>query len=126
VLARLPTTQVLEAYPFIWGLLQELCETDPIQPISRTDLLTSLLSGRRQAWVTDGAAAITEIQGRVGAVLWVAGEALDYVGEFTCQFEKYARENACTSIETCGRLGWERLLKPLNYKITRVVLRKEL
>lgn len=41
-------------------------------------------------------------------------------------FEDYADKAGCTMAETVGRKGWERVLRPLGFEPTQVVLHKKL
>jgi hypothetical protein len=96
------------------------------------DVQRDVLAGNAYLWAAteDGkilAVAVTQIgrdtKGRLCTIVACGGAGWRRFGHLIEVLENYARDEACGAIEVCGRPGWARLL---NYRTTRVVLRKEL
>jgi hypothetical protein len=96
------------------------------------DVQRDVLAGNAYLWVAsqDGkilAVAVTQIggdaKGRVCTIVACGGAGWRRFGHLIDMLENYARAERCRAVEVCGRPGWARLL---NYRTTRVVLRKEL
>lgn len=96
------------------------------------DVQRDVLGGNAYLWVASEheeilAVAVTQIghdrKGRLCTIVACGGRAWRRFGHLIEVLENYARDEACRAIEVCGRPGWARLL---NYRTTRVVLRKEL
>jgi hypothetical protein len=96
------------------------------------DVQRDVLAGNAYLWAaTEGekilAVAVTQIgrdtKGRLCTIVACGGAGWRRFGHLIEVLENYARDEACRAIEVCGRPGWARLL---NYRTTRVVLRKEL
>lgn len=73
---------------------------------------------------------ITEIKeydfGRILRVHLLGGERFDeWKAELVGELVKFARGHGCSAIEATCRLGLEESLKPLGFRRSRVVLRRE-
>ena len=99
------------------------------------DILSALLARDMQAWaITKGdeivAIVITEIinypRKKECRVLAVDGEGAKEWVHLVSEIEAWAKANGCQSIEPIARPGWEKLMKPLGYKRTHIILSKEL
>ena len=96
------------------------------------DVQGDVLGGNAYLWAAteDGkilAVAVTQIsrdaKGRLCTIVACGGHGWPRFGHLIDVLEKYARDEGCRAVEVCGRPGWARLL---NYRTTRIVLRKEL
>lgn len=93
----------------------------------------SALAGEALLWlVSDGssiqAAAVTELHAtewrKVCVIVACGGEDMCAWLPLLEGIEKYARTAGCEAVRIMGRKGWARMLA--SYRITRVVLEKEL
>lgn len=99
------------------------------------DILKALLARNMQLWlVVDGdrvaAIVLTEIASyprfKVCKLLACTGEARETWTHLIGEIEAWARAQGCAVLESIARPGWERVLKPLGYTRTHVVLEKRL
>ena len=128
----IPTDLVPSYWPSIKPFVEKILEGD-----TRNSLdwyLDRLCEGRMQIWaaVQDAIVAvmITEIHThdnkKVCHLLACVGEQMnDWIGAIE-QVENWARSVGCQEIEPIARKGWERALRPYGYKLTHVVLCKDL
>jgi hypothetical protein len=96
------------------------------------DVQRDVLAGNAYLWAATEdehilAVAVTQIgrdaKGRLCTVVACGGRDWARFGHLIGMLEKYARDEGCGAIEVCGRPGWARLL---NYRTTRIVLRKDI
>ncbi len=92
--------------------------------------------GRRQLWMANTAdkfigLALTEM--RVYplklecAVVLLSGRGMkDLLLPLFIEIEEWARQQGATTIYADGRLGWERMLRPLGYERRRTIVEKSL
>lgn len=89
------------------------------------DLTARLLDGTAQIWSSPLACVVTEVT-PPDVHIWLAGGDLRSVLAFQTPLEYWARSLGCTSLTLSGRLGWDRVLKPLGYERDGDALRKML
>ena len=102
------------------------------------EIRNGLAEGRMQFWSMDRVSEekpflgfITTLemytQKRSLRIMWLGGERFaEAMGMMFSTVEAWARTLGCKNMEVVGRGGFERLLQPLGYKRTHVILTKEL
>ena len=109
----------------------ELGDEDPVQ------VRKELSNGDAQLWVIHSAsgikaAGITRISivpagRRVCFCVALGGEDLpSWVEALDREASKFAKDYHCNSIRVTGRPGWKRVMKPLGYKESFVIVEKAL
>lgn len=97
---------------------------------SLNDVLAEVLAGEAQFWPGERSAVVTEMHEhpRLRAVhLWLCGGDLtELVEGMLPAIEAWARANNCSRLSTCGRKGWDRVLKPKGFEPAFHVAIKEL
>lgn len=70
---------------------------------------------------------VTEGEDRVGEVVAFAGSDFVNVMALAPEIEAFLRDHQkCNRVRTIGRMGWARVMKPHGYRVTRVMLEKDL
>lgn len=134
-LLRIPPSAYDVVVPDVLVMLSEAADATGGR-FSTDDIVVGLLQGLTQLWVwyddnTATALAITEInqypQLKAVNIFAVAGkDHKKWLRESLRQIEEWAVTMQATRVELSCRTGWERLLKPLDYKRTYVLLEKPL
>lgn len=122
-------------WPVVWPFLELANEFSPVVPLESEKALDSVVEGKTQAWlVMDGetpiAGVLTEIFDTLDAktleVLAVGGKdvskwllMLDWVAD-------WGQSQGCKRLVVTGRIGWQRLLQPMGFEKTAVVLERVL
>ncbi len=134
VLERLAPPSLPDRWEKVRGLVASACARSGGK-YAAVDVLRLALGGAMQLWAAmDGdaakAVAITEVTAfprrLVCRVLACTGEGPESWLGHLAAIETWARAQGCTAIEPVARPGWERLLKPLGYRKTHVILEKPL
>lgn len=142
--AALETTGLVELYAVdpnridkIWPRVRAwLVEASRRSDFTRwAQIEGDILSGALRLWVVwDGrnlrAAVATEIietgWRKICRIVSTGGEDMREWVSLIGDLEDYARSEGCDVVQELGREGWERVLAPLGYKRTLIVMEKEL
>lgn len=131
-LVPVPSQQV----PEIWPEVQPLVNCALAHGGGRyeaDDFLQALTRREMQLWLARAGdrligAVVTELRSyprqRRCRYLLLAGEDFDRWQHLQQDIEDWARANACTAMEMCGRRGWERKLS--GWRATHVEMSKEI
>lgn len=90
--------------------------------------MTVLKQGQATLWLAvEGPNAhgvcVVEQSGSVARCVMLAGDRMrEWLAPGLALIEEWARSVGCTAIETPGRKGWHRALRPLGYEQGRKVL----
>jgi hypothetical protein len=120
-----PGAEFERCKPWIEAALVEARGTHTIE-----DVKAGVAARRYHFWPGKNAAAITEVfnfpRQRVFNVFLAGGDLNEILTEMEPDFCSFAEFLGCSSIVMTGRRGWEKVLKPLGWHPTAVVLAKEL
>jgi hypothetical protein len=93
------------------------------------DIVDAVTEGRMQLWPAPRGCAVTEIvlypRKKVLHVFLAAGE-MDQLFDGIDDATKWAKGQGCTAITLAGRLGWQRVLKPLGFVPTLVTMERNI
>lgn len=84
------------------------------------------------AWLNDGieAICITRVEeytnGKTCGIWICAGSGRNDWKHHMATIEAWAKSNGCIAMKHTARLGWQRVLKPMGYEATHIVLEKDL
>lgn len=91
------------------------------------EIWKSIEEGRRQLWLGEHGAAVTEILNfateRILHVL-LAGGDMAQIRDFEESAAAWGRAQGCTKMTLCGRKGWERVLT--NWRPVEVIMERGL
>lgn len=133
-LALIPTDLVRECWPALKPFIEKAISRLPGR-LSADEYLVRCSDGQMQAWtaVEDGsviAVMISEVhqfktQKILRLIICVGGGLKKWLG-FLPEVERWAHSNGCSGIEPIARKGWERVLRRHGYRLTHVMLYKEI
>ena len=131
-LVPVPTEHV----PIVWAEIRQMiiAATNRTGRDTEKSVFESLCLGNSQLWMAwdDGpeAIALTEMhqfpRRKVLRITMMTGSRREKWIGFLKQIEDWAREQGCELMEPIARPGWRRILAPLGYKLSHVMLTKEL
>ncbi len=117
-----------ELLPKVWKFAKPYIEqsqkrgncTYPIDDIYKDlednkKILVKLVDNKKFAWLVLG--VVANSQERIAKLYYIGGVgALDFIEKIDEFCKKYAEWNMCKYISFAGRIGWGKVLKPLNWK----------
>lgn len=109
--------------PYLLEAIDRVCSKDTID-----DIYALVYTGTSQLWAVDDKAwMITRVDDDVLQLTWTLGRDLhEWMHDALMWAEEIGRFNRCKQIEAPGREGWKRLLKTYGYKLTYIMMVKEL
>lgn len=118
----------------VWPLVEERI-TEALGPsYTRPETMLALLkTNAAQLWLAKNgdeidAVCITQITGHdIGKTcgIWVCvGTNRTAWQDYMSVIEAWAKANGCIGMKHEARPGWQRVLKPMNYELTHVILEK--
>ena len=129
-----PAKKLDQVWPHIEDKVTRACEEARNRETPET-IKAALHEGRFQLWVVIRgqkvmAILLTEIAvyslSKVCRLIVCIGEDYKAWVGLIKQVEDWAKDMGCSEMEPLPRPGWEKVLKPLGYRKTHVVLNKEL
>lgn len=128
-----PPLDIGKVWPMVSAMIEAAyAEDGEMMP---PELPEWLGAGKGQLWLSvEGekiiAALTTSIEpmshGRRLRMISCGGDRMDLWKDCHLQIEEFARAEGCDRIRIEGRSGWQRILAPGGYKVTRVTLEKRL
>lgn len=126
--------QLNEAWPFVVRWIAAALDRSG-NLYSPDDIKAECQRNAMQLWVVENEGAVVAVivttileypQKKVCQILICTGEGREGWQEMVGLLEDWARSQGCDLMRPVARGGWARILKPLGYKQTHVVLEKEL
>ena len=126
-----PPGNLAEVWPKVESLIREAMRRGNLSRFS--DVVQSLADGHSTLWVACEdqeiiAAAVARIAQtewrRVCEIVALGGKDRGKWLSFEPEIERWAREQSCSAMRIMGRKGWAKVLP--DYRVTRIVLEKEL
>lgn len=134
-LVPIPANSLAEAWPQIAPFIAAIAEGSSGKYMS-ADLVKAVSARDMQLWATITAdnemlgVATSEVvqfpRKKVSRLIGATGTDSNLWLEHMTEIEDWARQLGCTANEPIARPGWEKVLMPLGYKKTHVMLEKQL
>lgn len=123
-----------DAWPSVKGLIASAVERGG--DYTAEDIRKGCLENRYQIWLVAGPSdviaavvvtAILEMPLRKVCQIKIAtGLEREEWQSMIVEIERWAKDNGCSAMKPIARKGWQRVLEPMGYRMTHVVLEKDL
>ena len=132
-LLPIPASSVNDMWPQIAGQVEALAEVSHGR-LRAADIMLAVLKRDMQLWAAHGddrfSVMLTEIldhpQQREVHIISATGQNADQWVPLWPKFEEWARAQGCVRLTATCRPGWEKLLSPLGFEKSAIVLEKRL
>ena len=132
-LLPIPADAVQEMWPQIAGQMEVLAEISHGR-LRVADIMLAVMKREMQLWAAEDtdrfSLMLTEIlnhpQQRDLHIISATGQNADRWASLWPQFEEWARTEKCAVLTATCRPGWKKLLAPLGFEETAIVLEKRL
>lgn len=133
VLDRLDAEDIKILWSVLEPLFRRACEADPTD-LTPDRIKTDAINGRRSIWALVDpkhsppllAVFSTTEDGNKACIGPLAGDDMELWLPLLSELEIHAKAAGMSVSRIEGRPGWQKVLRPYGYRVTRVILEKDL